>query len=76
MVLCKAAEKRSAAAEHGDATQRPQRRCVDAAAPPAAPSIGAPFLADLDGTLQSFGTTAGDAERTFKFYARMEKVQR
>ena len=77
MVLRAASEKRSAAAEHAggatQAAQRPQRRRVDSAAPPAAPPVGAPFLDDLDGTLQAFGQTAGDAERTFKFYVRMEK---
>ena len=42
---------------------------VSASAPP----VGAPYLADLDGSLLKFGTTPGDARRTFKFYLRMEQ---
>ena len=55
---------------------RQQRRRVGAAAPPAAPPVGAPHLTDLDATLGKFGATVGDAERTFKFYLRMEKEVR
>ena len=43
---------------------------------PAAPLVGEPYLKDTDATLRAFGTTDGDAQRTFKFYLRLEKEVR
>ena len=59
--------------EHQEQQERRRRQRVGASAPPTAPPVGAPYLADLDGALLKFGTTPGDARRTFKFYLRMEQ---
>ena len=66
-------------AERAAADERERKRrksCgVDGAPPlPPVPPLPPPHLDDLDATLASFGSTQGAAGRTFRFYARMEKL--